>query len=184
MLPSFYLSYGIYMDCISKLESFLSFGVGRPWNESLPLEPGARAIQQSSRPWIQGASAAGGHFETVSWKLVGDNVLVDNYIYYIYSLFIVHLGNNRIPIIVKSHHCRKRQRLEDYDESRTVNKLTELIGRGKFSIATASEIAVSVVPLQNQSSKLCFECIVPFPLNVVHTSIAKVKAFHVSILWF
>ena len=41
--------------------------------------------------------------------------------------------------------CRKRQRLEEYPESATVNKLTELIGRGKLCISTAAEIAQTAV---------------------------------------
>lgn len=40
---------------------------------------------------------------------------------------------------------RKRRRLEHLPESRTVHKLTDLIGRGKLSISAASEIAQTVV---------------------------------------
>ena len=60
----------------------------------------------------------------------------------------------------KEFTCRKKQRLEDLSEiseSHTVNKLTELIGRGKLSIATASEIAVSAVPCSSLTFQFaCF----------------------------
>ena len=41
--------------------------------------------------------------------------------------------------------CRKRRRLEDLAESQTVNKFTDLIGRGQLSIAAAADIARTVV---------------------------------------
>ena len=40
---------------------------------------------------------------------------------------------------------RKRQRLEDYPESKTVHKLADMIGRGKISVNSAAEIASSIV---------------------------------------
>lgn len=42
-------------------------------------------------------------------------------------------------------HDRKRPRLEDLGESKTVGKLAELVGRGKVSVASACEIAQGVV---------------------------------------
>ena len=42
-------------------------------------------------------------------------------------------------------NARKRQRLEDLPESKTINKITDLIGRGKVSIDAAAEIARHVV---------------------------------------
>lgn len=43
-------------------------------------------------------------------------------------------------------HCgRKRQRLEDLGPSHTVDKLTELVGRGKLSVAAATDLAQSIV---------------------------------------
>ena len=52
------------------------------------------------------------------------------------------------------NHCRKRQRLEEYPESATVNKLTELIGRGKLCVSTAAEIAQTAVSWEQ--GVLCF----------------------------
>ena len=46
--------------------------------------------------------------------------------------------------------CRKRQRLEELGDSRTVQKLTELVGRGKCSVAAACEIAQGVVEDHHQ----------------------------------
>ena len=40
---------------------------------------------------------------------------------------------------------RKRQRLEDYPESKTVHKLADMIGRGKISVNSAAELASSIV---------------------------------------
>lgn len=40
---------------------------------------------------------------------------------------------------------RKRQRLEHYDQSTTVNKMTELIGRGKISVEAAASLAQCIV---------------------------------------
>lgn len=40
--------------------------------------------------------------------------------------------------------ARKRSRLEDLEESNTVGKLTDMIGRGKISVAAATELAQGV----------------------------------------
>ena len=40
---------------------------------------------------------------------------------------------------------RKRRRLEDLTESKTVSKFADLIGRGQISISAAADIARSVV---------------------------------------
>ena len=40
---------------------------------------------------------------------------------------------------------RKRRRLEEYDESQTVNTLTSMIGRGRISISGAAGLARSIV---------------------------------------
>lgn len=41
--------------------------------------------------------------------------------------------------------CRKRKRFEQYEESATVEKIQELVGKGKTSIASACELAGGVV---------------------------------------
>ena len=46
--------------------------------------------------------------------------------------------------------CRKRQRLEELGDSKTVQKLAELVGRGKCSVAAACEIAQGVVEDHHQ----------------------------------
>ena len=50
--------------------------------------------------------------------------------------------------------CRKRQRLEDYPESKTVHKLADLIGRGKLSVCGAAELASTIVSCLDYVAKL------------------------------
>ena len=53
-----------------------------------------------------------------------------------------------LSIIIASS-CRKRRRLEDMEESKTVNKFADLIGRGQMTIAAAADIARNVVPMHS-----------------------------------
>ena len=55
---------------------------------------------------------------------------------------------------------RKRQRLEQYPESKTVHKLADLIGRGCISISSAAELAKSIVSypqIWNTSFSFCLK---------------------------
>lgn len=65
------------------------------------------------------------------------------------SLFQVrtHLNNQHQTLLpsLPFHDCRKRQRLEELDDSKTVRKLTDLVGRGKCSVSAAAELAQCVV---------------------------------------
>lgn len=54
------------------------------------------------------------------------------------------LENNRRNFTPK-HPGRKRQRVEDLASSKTVEKLTDLVGRGKMSVSGATELAQSIV---------------------------------------
>ena len=55
---------------------------------------------------------------------------------------------------------RKRQRLEQYPDSKTVHKLADLIGRGCISISSAAELAKSIVSypqIWNTSFSFCLK---------------------------
>ena len=52
------------------------------------------------------------------------------------------------PCMEETNTCsRKRSRLEDLPESATVNKLVELVGRGKLSVSSASDLACCMATL-------------------------------------
>lgn len=51
-----------------------------------------------------------------------------------------------MPTLQTLHRkCTRRHRLESLDESKTVNKFMDLIGRGQCSVQAAAEIARDVV---------------------------------------
>ena len=60
-----------------------------------------------------------------------------------------HLINliTQLPDQLPASACRKRRRLEDMEESKTVSKFADLIGRGQISIAAAADLARNVVPM-------------------------------------
>ena len=76
------------------------------------------------------------------------HILIFNLIYSYTGFFIP------LTLYGVSPGARKKQRLEDLTQSRTVSKFADLIGRGQLSIAAAADIARSVVSHLNLY--LCF----------------------------
>lgn len=63
------------------------------------------------------------------------------------NIFMYHFGFMQLSDQFSASACRKRRKLEDLEESKTVNKFADLIGRGQISIAAAADIARNVVPM-------------------------------------
>ena len=47
--------------------------------------------------------------------------------------------------LIQLHCRRKRQKLEDYQPSKTFNKLTSMVGAGSISVSAAVDLAASIV---------------------------------------